>query len=237
MSFSYCLVFSILLLKNVIFERKSYHPSMKKLFLLLVIILSNNAFGCDCIEKPSVKEDWTYSHDVYSAKIISVDSSHFTSSGNRVFLINAQIIRHYKKQPNLGYEMRTFYFTEVGTCDFGFQIHKQYLIYESRLQNPIFSYTSICLRTALLSDVKPNELKELELLKNEYRPINDEFEIISWVSEKEFSAFREQVREREKFSVYNLYLIILTSLFFIIAIIFIVLYIKTNRKLKHTKNL
>jgi hypothetical protein len=225
-----------LLLKKTIFGVKSYSLSMKKLFLLLLIILSNNTFACSCAEKPSVKEDWTYSHDVYTAKIISVDSLHFTSSGNRIYLFNAQVIHHYKNEPYPGYEMRTFYFTEGGSCDFGFQINKDYLIYESRLQNPILSYASICSRTALLSDIKPDELKELELLKSQSKSIkNDRFELISWVSEKELSAFKEQARETEKLSVYNLYLIISTFLFLITAIIFITLYMKIKRKLKQSK--
>lgn len=113
---------------------------MKKLFLLLVIILSNRAFGCSCAEKPSVKDDWTYSYDVYTAKIISVDSSHYTYSGNRFYLINAKIIRHYKNLPDPGYEMRTFYFTGGGSCDFAFQFGKEYLIYESKSVSPILSH-------------------------------------------------------------------------------------------------
>lgn len=209
---------------------------MKKLFLLLLIILSSNSFACSSTEKPSVKEDWTYSHDVYIAKIISVDSSHFSSSGNRIFLLNAKIIRHYKNEPYPGYEMRTFYFTEGGSCDFDFQINKDYLIYESRLQNPILSYASICSRTALLSDIKPDELKELELLKSQNKSIkNDKFELISWVSEKELSDFREHAKQTENLLAYNTYLIISTSLFLITTIIFIILYVKIKSKLKQSK--
>lgn len=209
---------------------------MKKLFLLLLIILSSNSFACSCTEKPSVKEDWTYSHDVYTAKIVSVDSSHFTSSGNRMFLLNAKIIRHYKSEPYPEYEMRTFYYQEGSSCDFSFQLDKEYLIYESRLQNPILSYASICSRTALLSNVKHEELRELELLKKQSKSIkNDKFELVSSISEKELSAFKEQARQTEKLSIYNLYLIISTSLFFIVAIIFISLYMKIKRKLKQSK--
>lgn len=205
---------------------------MKKLFLLLVIILSNDVFGCSCAEKPSVKEDWTYSHDVYTAKITSVDSSHYTYSGNKLYLIDVKIIRHYKNLPNTGYEMRTFYFKGGESCNFAFQIGKEYLIYEARTGNLALSYASVCSRTDLLSNIKTEELNELQLLYNKNTFNKDEKpEIISWINEKEFSNLREQARQREKLSYYNLYLIITSALLFLVALVFIILYLKTKKKL------
>lgn len=208
---------------------------MKKLFLLLVIILSNNAFGCSCAEKPSVKEDWTYSHDVYTAKITSVDSSHYTYSGNKLYLIDLKIIHHYKKLPNTGYEMRTFYFRSGGSCDFAFQIGKEYLIYETRSASPALSHASLCSRTGLLSSIKTEELNELQLLYNKSILAKDEkSDIISLISEKEFSNLKEQSRQREKLSYYNLCLIITSALLFLVSLVFIILYIKTKKKLKRS---
>ena len=204
---------------------------MKKLFLLLVIILCNNAFGCSCAKKPSVKEDWTFSQDVYTAKVIRIDSSHYTYSGNRFYLMDVKIIHHYKKLPDPGYEMRTFYFRGGGSCDFAFQIDMEYLIYETRAASPALSHASLCSRTGLLSGIKTEELNELQLLYNKSILAKDEkSDIVSWISEKEFSNFREQARQNERLSHYNLYLIITSILLFLTTLVFIILYFKKTKK-------
>lgn len=214
---------------------------MKKVFLLLVILLSFNGFACKCTEKPSVKEDWKYSDEVFTAKIMGFDSSHFSSTGDKIYLFNVKVMHFFKKSPFAFHEeMRTLYFRgNGGGCDFLFSVDKEYLIYASRNQG-VISSASICSRTALLSDVKQAEIDELGILSKQIVPSNTEItdeNIISWVSEKELKNFRQQAQTAQQLTEQNKYFMIICSIIFIVALIFIFLYIKTKKKLKTFKNL
>lgn len=209
---------------------------MKKVFLLLVILLSFNGFACSCDQTPTVKQAWTNAEEVFTAKIISVDSSHFSSTGDKIYLFTVKVMHFFKKSPYAYHEeMRTLYFSgNGGGCDFLFNLNKEYLIYVSRNQG-IISSASICSRTALLSDVKQEEINELALLSKQIVPSNTkntDIDIISWVSEKELKNFRQQAVSAQKLAKQNKYLMIICGILFIAALIFILFYIKTKRKPK-----
>ena len=85
MRFSDCLIFSILTLKNTIFETKPYHLSMKKVFLLLVILFSINGFACTCI-KPEVKKAFEGAGSIFIGEVIRVDTTHFNQSGYSIYI-------------------------------------------------------------------------------------------------------------------------------------------------------
>ncbi len=135
--------------------------------------------------------------------------------------------------------MRTFFFRNNGECDFPFDLNKEYLIYSSR-EGGVISNSTICSRTALLSNVKQEEINELiKLSKNitihSENSIDDD--IITWVTEKELKNFRQQEKNAKKLAEQSKYLMILYAIIFIAAIVFFILYIKTKKKLKAAKKL
>lgn len=231
-----------MLLKNTIFEAKPYNLSMKKLFLLLLIILSNNVFGCSCDGTPTVKESLHHSKEVFIAKITSIDSTHLSDYGQKIYLYDIKIIHFFKKDPhNRSEEIRTlFYRKSPGLCDFKFIPGEKYLIYEDngeRNYEKIMDFAITCPRTALLTHVEEEEINELEKLSKTSFKDDLNIDDTSGVSNKEYSNLITQPLNIKTASEKIKYLIIISALLFITTLVFGILYIKTNRKLKHYKNL
>ena len=70
---------------------------MNKILLLLVLFISCfKGIACSCVSIPSVKDNWAEASDIFTAKIISIDSSHYSSRGIKVYTINVKIINVFK---------------------------------------------------------------------------------------------------------------------------------------------
>lgn len=245
-----CLIFKQLPAKNIIFETKPYHLSMKKFFLLLVILLSANGFACSCDVTPTVKQSFFYAEEVFTARVIRVDSSHF-SGGRKIFLYDLEIIQFYKKndtyykRKNTNNKTRTFFArNSIGSCDVFFFPDREYLIYSSKSilgYTEIMNYADQCSRTTLLANVKKEELDLLEYLemtgiKKDDPDIEYTYELPRQ-EEREYATVKPQIDKIQKIKDQNQLLKISVAIIFIISLIFISLYIKTKRKLKVLQNL
>jgi len=218
---------------------------MKKLFLLLVIIFNINTYACSCDEKPSVKQSFYDSKEVFTGKVIRVDSTHFSSYGYKIYLFTIKIINYYKRNSfDKSEEIHTLFSRKnLGMCDFNFKLGKEYVIYEAQdvqRYESIMNFATTCSRTALLSNVKKEELDELkQLSKIDIKDV-PEIEYIVGVTSKEFAEYNQlklQAENTQKLAEQNKYLMILYAIIFIAAIVFFILYIKTKKKLKAAKKI
>jgi hypothetical protein len=221
---------------------------MKKVFLLLVILISLSGFACSCDQTPTIKQSFFYAEEVFTAKVISVDSSHF-SGGRKIFLYDLEIIQFYKKsgtydnRKNINNKTRTFFSRNtIGSCDFFFFPDREYLIYSSKAimgYTEIMNYASQCSRTTLLANVKKEELDLLEYLEitgiKKDDPDIDYINDISGQKDKEYTSVKPQIDKIRKIKEQNQLLKISLATLFIIALIFIFLYIKTKKELKSRK--
>ena len=245
-----CLVFKQLTIKNIIFETKPYHLSMKKVFLLLVILISFSGFACSCDTTPTVKQSFFYAEEVFTARVIRVDSSHF-SGGIKIFLYDLEIIQFYKKndtyykRKNVNNKTRTFFSrNSIGSCDFFFFPDREYLVYSSKSIlgfTEIMNYADQCSRTTLLANVKKEELDLLEYLemtgiKKDDPDIEYTYELPRQ-EDREYATVKPQIDKIQKINEQNRLLKISVVIIFIISLIFIWLYIRTKKKLNALKNL
>ncbi len=57
---------------------------MKKLFLFVILcFVIQNSYSCDCSEKPSIEKNWELASEVFTAKIIQVDSLLYGNYGEK----------------------------------------------------------------------------------------------------------------------------------------------------------
>lgn len=213
---------------------------MKKLFLLLLIAFSFNGYTCSCDGIPTVKESWHYAKEVFIAKVISIDSTHLSDYGQKIYLYDIKIIHFFKKDPlNRSEKIRTFFSRKSpGLCDFEFILDKKYLIYETNGEKNYeksMNYAHTCSRTALLTRVEDKEINELEKLSKAGIKDDPDMDDTIGVSSKEYGKLRAQVLNIETISKQNKYLIIISTLLFITTLVFGILYVKIKRKLKQSK--
>lgn len=209
---------------------------MKKLFLLLVIILSCSGYACSCDSPYPVKESFNDAKEVFIAKIIRIDSTHLSDYGQKIYLYDVKIIHFFKKDPhNRSEEIRTFFYrNSIGGCDFEFISGEKYLIYEANGEmNPqkSMNYASKCSRTALLTRVDKKEINELENLSNTSIKATLNIDDTTGVSSKEYSDVTTMILDAEKALELNKYLIIISTVLCITTLVFIILYLKTKKKL------
>lgn len=210
---------------------------MKKLFLLLVILFTFHGFACSCDITQPVKQAFDNSKEVFIGKIISIDSTHLSDYGWKIYLYDIKVLHFFKKdEHDRSKEIRTFFFRNIpGLCDSGFIPGENYLIYEAngeRNYEKIMNFASKCSRTNLLSRVKKEELNELEKLSKTSIKDNPNMNSTSEVINKNYSNATALISQAETTSQYNNYLILISTLLFIIAVIFIFLYFKTKKKLR-----
>lgn len=213
---------------------------MKKLFLLLLITFSFNGYACSCDGTPTVKDSWHYAKEVFIAKIISIDSTHLSDYGYKIYLYDVKILHFFKENPyNKSGEIRTLFFRDnPGVCDFKFTPGEKYLIYEANGEmnyQKCMNYADICSRTALLNRIEKNEINELEKLSKTSVKDNPNMVDTKGVSSKEYSNVTTLTLNAEKTLQQNKYLIIISTLLFITTLVFGILYVKIKKQLKQSK--
>ena len=211
---------------------------MKKLFLLLLLSLSFKNYACSCDEKATIKQAYYNANEVFTGKIISVDSSHFDTTGRKIYLFDILIIHTFKTDTRKKQgEMRTLFFRNTpGLCDFQFILNKEYLIYEAKEKihyDHIIHYASGCSRTSLLSNVKQEELDKLTYLsKTGISDDDPEVEHIFGLTSEEYEELKAQANKCKTIETKDLHIMILYGIILITAITFFFLYIKVKKKLK-----
>lgn len=131
--------------------------------LSLLFLLSYSTIACDCVEKPSITDNWKFADDVIIGKVISGNTLELKSEFRRnLILYTIEIIEPLKQEIYKVHEYRSFLSGGGGSCDAYFKVGKVFLIYAHK--NDFFYSASICSRTNLLQSVHQNELSELRHL-------------------------------------------------------------------------
>ena len=194
----------------------------KKLFVFLFLsLISFNAYCCDCSEKPSIQENWKLADQVFVGKVIKVDSLLYSEYGQRMYAFTIRMSKTYKGEIFQGNNLKTILAVSAGSCDYYFDIGKEYLIYAKRDYNALGC--SICSRTDLLQNVKVIELEELEKLHKESKN-NSKIQIIKFQNDIEYqtalvkNSFEEEIN-RKKIIIY-----VLSGLcFLLVALLFVII--------------
>lgn len=138
-------------------------------FVLFFILMSSKVYCCDCSGKPSIEKNWELASEVFVGEIVKIDSLLYGSYGQKVYVFSVKIKKSYKGDFFPGYEFRDLLATDSGSCDFFFDIGKEYLIYAKN--NSYALYSSICSRTDLLKNIDSTELVLLDKLNKDF--LND----------------------------------------------------------------
>jgi DNA polymerase elongation subunit (family B) len=206
---------------------------MKKVFLLIVTLLSLNGFSCTCIQKPPIKKAYEDAGEIIIGKVIRVDSTHFNYWGSRIYIYDIETLNSYKSKFEEKNTIVSFISTNDGAaCDYTFLVGKTYLIYTANnfFNSSKYLYeTSICSRTALLSKVDKREIEMLEKLQKDFK---DTDSATITMFEKDYKVLHEEAQHARQLTQQNQYLMIICGILFITALIFIFLYIKTKKKLQ-----
>lgn len=208
---------------------------MKKLFLLLVILFSSNAFACTCI-KLEVKKAFEKAGGIFIGEVIRVDSTHFDQSGYRIYIYDVKILKSYKSKISEKHEVVSFISTNDGAaCDYTFYVGNTYLIYTDKIffNNELQLYhTSKCDRTTIFGLQAEGEIEMLEKMEKEFKQSDTYSSSTITITEKEYQDLQKQNATANDLALKTIYLIITSCLLLVLCLIFIFLYIKTKRKLK-----
>lgn len=140
---------------------------MKKILLFLFLIFTiQEGYSCSCAPRPSVKYNWKNANEVFTGKIIKIDSSLYGTNGSKIYSYTVRILESFKEDFHKGRELRTFISQDEASCDFMFQAGKEYLIYAKRESHSLV--TSICSRTSLLKNIESAEIEALKKLYQIY---------------------------------------------------------------------
>lgn len=196
---------------------------MKKLFLLLLLsLVVPNSYSCDCSEKPSIEKNWELASEIFTARIIKVDSLLYGIYGEKVYSFTITINKSYKGEVFGERKNRTILFADSGSCDFSFLVGEEYLIYAK--SNSYTLNCSICSRTNLLGNVDEKEFLTLENLHKNYINNKGEARIIKFQNNIQYqialvkNSFDEKLKTKDKI-IYGLSL--LSFLLFILLIIIV----------------
>lgn len=202
---------------------------MNKILLLLVLFFSCfKGIACSCVSIPSVKDNWAEASDVFTATIISIDSSHYSTRGNKVYTINVKIANVFKNNHTKQGDIRTFYVEDGDTCAFSFYGGDIFLFYASRFSG-IFLYASSCSRTSLLSAVSTDEINELSQLSSLQAHTDSYNEIYAYLSESQYNYLKTKSSSAESYKKKNTVLIYVCAFLLLVNLIILLLFFKKKK--------
>jgi hypothetical protein len=205
---------------------------MKNFILVLILILTGNAFACSCADKPTVKEDWHNSTDVYIGEVISLDStSVYSIYGTHVWIYKIKVLQSFKNKIEKGYEMRTIYADPRNSCVYIFRkLGEKHLIYTHN-DSGIIANVSICSRTDKLSAIKAEELQELQALhdKSDKNQIS-KFEILSVINSDEYDALKLKAAQANGLSYKVTVLYYIIGALILLCLLVLVFLIKAKKQ-------
>jgi len=203
---------------------------MKKLFILLMLlIISTEAYSCDCDEKPSIRKNWEVADQVFIGKVIKVDSLLYGRSGEKVYSFTVKIIKSFKSEiyPNRNY--RTILYVDYAACDFPFGVGYEYLIFANG-QDTVLN-CSICSRTDLLANVAKEELTTLDNIQKEDSRDTKKIRVITLQNNIEYqidlikNSFEESLKRK------NLIIYVLSGITIFLLMIILILLIKRRKRI------
>jgi hypothetical protein len=140
---------------------------MKKLLILIFLFSTGlKSYSCDCSERPSIKVSWESANEVFTGKIIKVDTLLYGNNGAKIHSYTIELIKSFKQDFYNDREFRTVLSQSGASCDFMFELGKVYLIYAKTESQTLAC--SICSRTNLIQNIGDDEIKTLQNLYKIY---------------------------------------------------------------------
>lgn len=199
---------------------------MKKLYILTFLIFTTfKGYSCSCSEIPPIKLNWENANEVFTGKIIKIDSLLYGNNGAKIYSYTVEIIKSFKVDFYKGRELRTILSQSEASCDFMFELYKVYLIYAKAESQTLAS--SVCSRTNLLENVERSEIKTLEKLYQIYKSDNNGVRSYRMESNTSYQIDLVKNSFEEKLISKELTLYFLSVIVFLLIIIIIVI---TRRK-------
>lgn len=196
----------------------------KKLFIFLFLSLTSlDAYCCDCSEKPSVQENWKLADQVFTGKVVKVDSLLYSEYGQKMYAFTIRISKTYKGEIFQGNKLKTILAVSMGSCDYYFDIEKEYLVYAKRDYNALGC--SICSRTNLLQNIEESELELLEKLYKKSQKI----QVIKFQNDIEYqialvkNSFEQDIKRKERI------IYVLSGLCFLLFVLLFIVIKKRKR--------
>lgn len=202
---------------------------MNKLIIAIIFLFYGvKSYSCECSELGTVIKNWEGASDVFTGKIIKVDSLLYGNNGAKIYSFTVKIIKSYKSGFFPGRELRTIISQSSASCDYMFSLGEVYLIYAKEESKTLAC--SICSRTNKLKNVEKVEIQTLEKLYSKYLSGNSEVQTIRLENNIEYqiglvkNSFEEKLKMKEKI-IYGL-------LFLNILLVIIIIIIKSRRRKK-----
>jgi len=197
---------------------------MNKFLIILFLFIGLKSYSCECAGIPTVNKNWESADEIFTGKIIKVDSLLYGNNGAKIYSFTCKVLKSYKSEIYPERELRTILSQSFASCDFMFQLHKVYLIYAKEESQTLAC--SICSRTNILENVDKEELQNLEKLYAEYKSDTSGVRIrklennISYQIGLVENAYQEKLKSKEKI------IYILSGLIAVLLIIVVVMLLK-----------
>jgi len=199
---------------------------MKKILLFLCLILAaSQGYSCSCAPRSTVKVNWENANEVFTGRIIKVDSLLYGNNGSKIYSYTVRILESFKQDFHKGWEFRTILSEDEARCDFMFQVGEEYLIYAKTESHTLVS--SICSRTSLLKNVEHTELEKLKKLHQVYKSDTSGVRMIKMESNTAYQVGLVRNSFEEKLRLQDSIIYLLSG---IIAVLIIVFFIILKRK-------
>jgi len=201
---------------------------MNKLIIGIIFLFCGvKSYSCECSERGTISKNWEGASEVFTGKIIKVDSLLYGNNGAKIYSFTVKIIKSYKSEFFLGRELRTVISQSSASCDYMFSLGEVYLIYAKEESQTLAC--SICSRTNRLKNVEKEEIQTLEKLYSKYLSDNSEVRTMRLENNIQYqiglvkNSLEEKLKMKEKI-IYGL-----LSLNILLVIIIIIIALRRRK--------
>ncbi|REC62831.1 hypothetical protein DRF65_08390 [Chryseobacterium pennae] len=143
---------------------------MKYKFLLLTFFLPLHIFACKCANEPTIKESFNTATLVFIGEVYDLSEAPNGYKTSKNTLSKVKISKVYKPDfyNDFYNENATLFHSQLHSCDVLFSEKGKYLIFAYISKDTGYLYSDHCLVQKRLDQVTPEDLKELQILSNDY---------------------------------------------------------------------
>jgi hypothetical protein len=185
----------------------------------------HKGYSCSCVEKPSVKVNWERANEVFTGKIVKIDTLLYGNNGAKIHSYTVVILKSFKQDLYKGRQFRTILSQDEASCDFMFELGKEYLIYAKTESQTLAC--SICSRTNILKNIESTEIQKLEKLYQVYKSDTSGFTTIRLENNTTYQIGLVKNSFDQKIKSQNLIIYVLSGIIFLLII---VMYMIRKRK-------
>ena len=204
---------------------------MKRSLLFLTVFFSIAVFGCKCNE-PTIRSSFESADFVFIGEVYDVNTTYKTGYWEVENSLARVKINKIYKSPDDNFKSTevTFFGQQFNSCDLIFRTKGKYLIFAYVEPDTTFFYSSHCLATKTVDQVRKEDLELLELLSKDFikemnteRPEDFIYSIEFKSPDKiinELKLEKKQVlAENEQFKIYLIILGILLTVSLVILML------------------